>query len=254
MRTRECNGGSQPSGVRAADGRLWFATSRGLAVVDPGRLGPEVPAPPVRIDVAVLDGRPLDVGDRLEVPPGTARVALRFGALGFAGRERSRFRYRLDGVDSGWVDARTERQAQYMRLPPGEHAFRVQASMGNGPWVEPGASLRLHVRPTLWQSPWFLSAVAAACALALTGAWVVRARVHRAREAELRRRVEEALSKVKVLSGLLPVCAWCRKVRDDKGYWSQIEAYVSTHSGAEFSHGICPSCLAKVESEIPADP
>jgi GAF domain-containing protein len=55
----------------------------------------------------------------------------------------------------------------------------------------------------------------------------------------------EALEKVKTLSGLLPICAWCKRIRDDKGYWSQVEAYVHEHTGADFTHGICPECLEK---------
>ncbi len=54
--------------------------------------------------------------------------------------------------------------------------------------------------------------------------------------------LEKALTKVKQLSGLLPICASCKNIRDDKGYWSQIELYISEHSEAEFSHGLCPDC------------
>jgi len=58
-----------------------------------------------------------------------------------------------------------------------------------------------------------------------------------------------ALEDVRQLTGLLPICAWCKKIRDDKGYWSQIENYVASHSGVVFSHGICPECAAKVRDE-----
>jgi PAS domain S-box-containing protein len=58
--------------------------------------------------------------------------------------------------------------------------------------------------------------------------------------------LQEALSKVKLLGGLLPICANCKKIRDDKGYWQQIEAYIRKHSEAEFSHGICPECARKL--------
>jgi PAS domain S-box-containing protein len=58
--------------------------------------------------------------------------------------------------------------------------------------------------------------------------------------------LQEALSKVKTLSGLLPICASCKKIRDDKGYWKQLETFISEHSEAEFSHGICPECAAKL--------
>jgi len=61
-------------------------------------------------------------------------------------------------------------------------------------------------------------------------------------ERKLSQRVDAALAQIKVLKGLLPVCASCKKIRDDHGYWSQMEAYISTHSHAEFSHGICPDC------------
>ncbi|XUW99373.1 MAG: hypothetical protein TUN42_05595 [Dehalogenimonas sp.] len=65
-----------------------------------------------------------------------------------------------------------------------------------------------------------------------------------------RRKVEgelrEALAQVKMLTGLLPICANCKKIRDDNGYWSSVEKYISTHSEAEFTHGICPECLEKL--------
>jgi AmiR/NasT family two-component response regulator len=59
------------------------------------------------------------------------------------------------------------------------------------------------------------------------------------RNAEL----QEALSKIKTLSGLLPICASCKKIRDDGGYWHQVESYLQDHSDAEFSHGLCPECV-----------
>jgi len=66
----------------------------------------------------------------------------------------------------------------------------------------------------------------------------------RAEEALLRERdkLQGALAKIKTLSGMLPICAHCKKIRDDKGYWSQIEEYIRDHSEAQFSHGICPEC------------
>ena len=63
-------------------------------------------------------------------------------------------------------------------------------------------------------------------------------------------KLHKALEKVKTLSGFLPICASCKKIRDDKGYWNQIEAYISEHSEAEFSHGICPECCKKLYPEF----
>jgi len=57
--------------------------------------------------------------------------------------------------------------------------------------------------------------------------------------------LQKALSEVKTLRGLIPICSHCKKIRDDKGYWNQIESYIHKHSDAEFSHGICPECAQK---------
>jgi len=62
--------------------------------------------------------------------------------------------------------------------------------------------------------------------------------------------LQDALSKVQLLSGLLPICANCKKIRDDQGYWNQIESYVRTHSEAEFTHGICPECAKKLYPDL----
>lgn len=64
------------------------------------------------------------------------------------------------------------------------------------------------------------------------------------------RSLEEALDSVKTLRGMVPICASCKKIRDDKGYWNQVEAYVSAHSEAKFSHGICPDCARKLYPEF----
>lgn len=62
--------------------------------------------------------------------------------------------------------------------------------------------------------------------------------------------LQQAMSDVKVLSGMLPICASCKKIRDDKGYWNRIEAYIGKHSNAQFSHGICPECARKLYPEL----
>jgi hypothetical protein len=57
--------------------------------------------------------------------------------------------------------------------------------------------------------------------------------------------LQVSLAKIKILSGLIPMCAWCKKVRDDQGYWQQVEAYIEEHSEATFTHGICQECKEK---------
>ena len=63
------------------------------------------------------------------------------------------------------------------------------------------------------------------------------------------RELKEALDRIKTLHGLLPICAWCKKIRDDKGYWQQVEVYVKERSEAEFTHSICPDCRKDLEDE-----
>lgn len=65
--------------------------------------------------------------------------------------------------------------------------------------------------------------------------------------------LKTALEKVKQLGGLLPICANCKKIRDDNGYWNQIELYIREHSEAEFSHGICPDCAQELYPELKID-
>jgi len=90
--------------------------------------------------------------------------------------------------------------------------------------------------------------------LAISAIWVTAslALLHH-REARDRERLiqqlQEALAQVKTLQGLLPICASCKKVRDDRGYWNQIETYIGDHSEAEFTHGLCPECAKKLYPE-----
>jgi PAS domain S-box-containing protein len=61
--------------------------------------------------------------------------------------------------------------------------------------------------------------------------------------------LKSALAKIKTLKGLLPICAWCKKIRDDQGYWKKVETYIREHSDASFTHGICPDCLKRESPE-----
>ncbi len=67
---------------------------------------------------------------------------------------------------------------------------------------------------------------------------------------KLIKELQDALAKVKKLSGFLPICSSCKKIRDDKGYWNQIESYIHKHSEAEISHSICPECAKKLYPDL----
>lgn len=93
------------------------------------------------------------------------------------------------------------------------------------------------------------------CALAITVAVVLESyqREH-ARLAEANERLQQSLEEVRTLRGLLPICSWCRKVRDDEGLWTQIEQYVSQRTEAAFTHGMCPECSTRFRAEFGIDP
>jgi hypothetical protein len=157
--------------------------------------------------------------------------------------------FKLEGFDAEWVDAGRNRVAQYTNLPPGRYTFRVTAANADGVANEAGASLVIDQAPRFYQTMLFLLACAAGTVSIALTAYRIRIGRLQERERVLKENIAEALANVKVLSGLLPVCASCKKIRDDKGYWNQIETYISDHSEADFSHGICPDCLRKLYPE-----
>jgi signal transduction histidine kinase/ligand-binding sensor domain-containing protein len=182
----------QPAGQRTRDGRLWFSTMRGLAVIEPTRM-PRDPVPPgVAIERVTVDDAQVGLGGGLRLGPGPDRVAIEYAGLCTTNPARVRFRYRLEGHDAEWIDAGTARAAHYTRLGPGDYRFRVQAMNADGVWNLEGASLGLRVAPTWWQTGW-ARALAVLAILGLGfGLHRLRTRVLEARGAELGRLVEES--------------------------------------------------------------
>ncbi len=185
LRNREANGGEQPAGVRARDGRLWFATQDGAVVVDPTRVGRNSVPPPVLVEqVRTRDAARALRDGRVALAADERSFEVDYTALSFVAPENVRFRYRLDGLDDGWVDAGTRRTAFYTNVPPGHYVFRVVASNNAGVWNERGASVGVDVAPRFSETT--LARVLAALALAIGGVAGYRWRVRR-----LRRRARE---------------------------------------------------------------
>jgi ligand-binding sensor domain-containing protein/signal transduction histidine kinase len=177
----ECSGGFQPSGCRSQDGRLWFPTVKGLAVLDPGKVHLNLLPPPVVIEEVMVDdiAEPLDEasaesarptagfanrssGDpaKLRVGPGSHQFEFHFTSLSLTAPEKVRFKYQLEGLDTKWVDAGTRRVAHYSFAPPGEYHFRVIACNNDGVWNEAGDTLALTILPHFWQTAWFRNSTA----------------------------------------------------------------------------------------------
>jgi ligand-binding sensor domain-containing protein len=249
----ECNGAVQPAGWRAADGRLWFSASAGAAVIDPKRIWLNTAVPPVVLDELTLGEQPVALVRDLKLPAGRQEIRFAFGAPSFISPERVEFKYRLDGPGSEaeWHSG-SSRDATFLNLGPGIYTFRVVAANADGVWNNAGASIRFEKLPLFYQTWWFYGLCVVLCGSVVLGTVYWRLREHAERERELTRRVDEAMATIKTLHGLLPICAWCKKVRNDAGSWEQIEVYVRNHTDATFSHGICPDCRAKVEADIEA--
>jgi len=172
----ECSGGSQPSGCRTSDGRLWFPTSRSLAMVNPSNLRTNPLAPPVVIEGVSADNVSADsfrvqneATTTYRIPPGKQRFEFRCTGLSFIASQRLHFKYRLEPLDGGWVDAGTERTANYSFLAPGDYTFRVIACNNDGVWNETGASVALTVLPYYWQTWPFKISIVLAAALVVGG-------------------------------------------------------------------------------------
>ncbi len=174
MRTRECNGGFQPAACKTRDGRMWFATMKGLAVVDPRKPRAAKPAPPVKIEQVFIDRHAADPLRKTEVPPGDGDLEFRYAALGFEAPEKILFRYRLTGFDKDWIDAGSRRTAYYTNIPPGHYTFQVIARNGDGVWNSGGAAFIFHLRPHYYQAFWFY----ALGTLAVFGLMMSRHRLH----------------------------------------------------------------------------
>lgn len=183
--TLEVSEQGQPAGCRTSDGRLWFATGRGLAMVVPTNVTVNPLPPPVFIEEVLVDGEPLrlpaSADGVLQVPPGGRRYEFRYTGLSFANPARVGFRHRLAGLETEWVEAGAQRSAFYTPLPPGDYRFQVTARNADGVWNEPGTALALRVLPQFWQTWWFRvgSRVGALVAVGLTVLVIVRRRARR---------------------------------------------------------------------------
>ncbi|MCU0410934.1 MAG: hypothetical protein MUF82_00175 [Bacteroidetes bacterium] len=246
MPSRECCGGIQPASLRTRSGSLWYPTVRGVAVVNPSTIRTNLVAPPVDIQQVRAERSPVRQQPVMELGPGVRDLEFTYAGLSFIAPEHLRFRYRLDGYDNDWIDAGSRREAFYTGLFPGTYVFRVQAANRDGVWNEKGATVSITLKPMWYQSWWFF--ILSGAILLLSGYGIYRYRVRQLleHEEELQRRVDEALVNIKVLGGLIPICANCKKIRDDKGYWNNLERYIHEHSEAKFSHSLCPECMEKL--------
>ncbi|WP_374570783.1 two-component regulator propeller domain-containing protein [Phenylobacterium sp.] len=178
------------------DGRVWFLTRRNVVRIDPARLAVNRLAPPVHIRAVSAGSRRFADPASAVLPAGATSVTIDYTAPSLSAPDRVRFRYRLQGVDRGWVEAGARRSALYAGLGPGRYRFQVTAMNNDGVWNPSGASVELRIPPTLLQSWWFRGALAALAALAL---WLgLRWRVRAETAAAVARLSERQAERVRI--------------------------------------------------------
>jgi diguanylate cyclase (GGDEF)-like protein len=153
LRSRETVYGGMPCSWKGRDGRVWFSTIMGAAVVNPARLNFSQVAPPVWIEGVAVESRGVEGRGRLDWSSGGGNLHVSYTAPSFVAPGRVQFRYRLVGFDSDWIAAGTRREAWYTNLPPGKYSFEVQAANSDGVWNTTGASVALVLRPPMSRTP-----------------------------------------------------------------------------------------------------
>jgi signal transduction histidine kinase/ligand-binding sensor domain-containing protein len=167
--------------VRGGDGRLWFSTTGGVVWVDPANFWRNRTAPPVAISALKIAGHVYHDPAKLVLPAGTVEGEIDYAALSLAISKRVQVLYRLEGMDSHWVDPGLRRQMFFSNLGPGTYRFRVLAANDDGVWNRAGATLEFTIPPTFVQSVWFKLLCAAAIGTALWLLYVMRLRQMTAR-------------------------------------------------------------------------
>ncbi|MCX6926989.1 MAG: ATP-binding protein, partial [Verrucomicrobia bacterium] len=169
----------QPTSTRDAAGRLWFAMSKGVAVVDPDKFSVNEKPPPTHIEEAsyflpssgAATGRQVQLRppfpEKVSLPAGSRRLEIHYAGLSFVAPERVQFQVKLEGGDDAWQKPVNRRVAYFYDLPPRDYVFQVRAANSDGVWNDSAASLAFAVQPFLWQTWWFR--VASGLLLAVTG-------------------------------------------------------------------------------------
>jgi len=217
LRSAQC-APSYPTGSgahRTSDGRLWFTTSRGLAVLDPQSRRQTPLAPTLHLVEMTADQRPVDLARPAQLDPGPGRIQIRYTAIHLSAPEQVRYSYKLDGLDTSWLQAGSRRLVNYNSLRYRKYRFTVRAELPGGPRAE--QSFAFEVLPQFYETAWFRVLFAALLMAAAWAVYQVRLRQIRSRfaavlqeRARLAREIHDTLAQGFVgISSQLDAVAMC---------------------------------------------
>jgi ligand-binding sensor domain-containing protein len=170
------------------EGEMWFATRGGVAVADTGEAVVSGVNVPVVMQRLLVDDVPVAMDSAaMHLSYGHARMTMEYAGLDFAAPTKVRYRVRLEGFDTDWVEVGTRRSATYTNLPARKYRFLVEATAGNSVWTDTPAELRFRIVPPYWRRWWFYGLMVVVLAGALGGLYLLRLR-------GLRRRFDAVLA------------------------------------------------------------
>jgi signal transduction histidine kinase/ligand-binding sensor domain-containing protein len=190
MLNTECNGGRSPAGARTADGKLWFPTQDGVAVVNPSQILVNNLPPSVKIETALIERRAADLSQPLTMRADAENLEIRYTGISFIKPEQIRFRYRIEGLTENWTDVGAIREVFFPSLPAGDYEFNVIAANSDGVWNETAARLKIRVVAPFWRQTWFVMLAAITAMLLILG--FARLRL---RQVERRRLAQQEFSR-----------------------------------------------------------
>ena len=187
-------GSFSPRVAKDTDGKIWFVNLDGISVIDPRHLAFNKLPPPVHIESVTVDDKPHPLAPGMRLPANPHEVQIDYTALSFVAPEKVRFKYMLEGQDSGWHEPVSQRHVQYTNLRPREYRFRVIACNNSGVWNETGDTLEFSIAPAWNQATWFYASCVAAFLAMLWGLYRLRLyQIRREFNAQLDGRVDERL-------------------------------------------------------------
>jgi signal transduction histidine kinase/ligand-binding sensor domain-containing protein len=165
-----------PNSALTRDGKLWIATTQGLAMIDLPRLPKRSGKPAIYVEEVTVGRNTQFPGHSLVLPSGTHHLDLQFDAVEVSSPERIRLQYRLDGIDPEWLDADQAAHATYSDIPPGTHAFHMRACNRDGIWDRTGTVYSITQLPYFYQTRLFQFGSGALLIVVLAGAYRFRVR------------------------------------------------------------------------------